>query len=486
MAEQLDNSINSLVAEQVNVQIHRLHQDTQDNLEEICPTLNHRLPFLILALKNLEERKAEFKNDSHEVWTQLIRLMQDIRKWDNKPTPIDLSVAPKCVELITELVSFRKSQPILGETARPEQESRDLMEIALDCARNVLTFLIGEILSLREIHSIAPKAESLFLDLTPKEEITSINADGENYLVKHEVKELSNFILETSVNFYTNLLTNIQNLNKLLILIHKLGQLQPCNPYPLNPIKPELISSVKKFEQFPEVNCCTAKMANHEIQIQYKQTIWQSRRIILLTVPFTHNIIQEELAQQVTKKYYNNPANASTGEKWSRRNRRPTINEMVQEDFQISNILNQRYFPQPQQVQQCHQMKRKCYQCGIEGQVWNQYPVLQQQFNEIGRKCYFCGEQGHTQTTCFMKRRTEFAQSPICCLCKRMGHKSFECPLQQNWRKKQQMAILESAAPLVCYNCREIGHKSFECPLKRTGQNHPNMPGPPLQKQGNQ
>jgi hypothetical protein len=71
--------------------------------------------------------------------------------------------------------------------------------IALDFARNVLTFLIAEILSLREIHSIAPKAESLFLDFTPNLEITSINEDGKYYLVEHEVGKLSNFIIETSV-----------------------------------------------------------------------------------------------------------------------------------------------------------------------------------------------------------------------------------------------------------------------------------------------
>ena len=89
MAEQLDNSINSLVVGQVDVQIHRLSEDTQENLEEMCTTLSHRLSFLNQALKTLEERKADFQKDSKEVWAQLIRLMQDIRKWDNKPTQID-------------------------------------------------------------------------------------------------------------------------------------------------------------------------------------------------------------------------------------------------------------------------------------------------------------------------------------------------------------------------------------------------------------
>ena len=138
MAERLDNSVQNLVAEQVDLRIHRLYQDTRDNWKEICPTLSHRLPFLTLALKNLEERKADFQKDSLEVWEQLIQLMQDICQWENKPNVIDLSVVTKVVELTTKLVSFCRSQPILGDTTRPEREYRTLTTIALSWASNQL------------------------------------------------------------------------------------------------------------------------------------------------------------------------------------------------------------------------------------------------------------------------------------------------------------------------------------------------------------
>ena len=123
MAEQLDNSINSLVAEQVEVQMHRLHQDILENWGEIWPTLNHRLPFLTLALKNLEERKADFKNDSHEVWAQLIRWMQDIRKWDNKPTKCRINNRTSIVSTIsTNIRENRRNrkgiQELDGDSAR--------------------------------------------------------------------------------------------------------------------------------------------------------------------------------------------------------------------------------------------------------------------------------------------------------------------------------------------------------------------------------
>jgi hypothetical protein len=101
---------------------------------------------------------------------------------------------------------------------------------------------------------------------------------------------------------------------------------------------------------------------------------------------------------------------------------------LQQQPLQQQNQVN---FPPPQPG---YQMQRRCYKCGVEGHIRSQCPVQQ----------------------------------------------------QSNWSQPQQMSILESANPPVCYTCREIGHKSFECPLKRTGQNHPNLPGPPLQKQGNQ
>ena len=296
MAEQLDNSIQSLVAEQVDVQIHRLYQDTRDNWQEVCPTLSHQLTFLTLALKK------ESQKDSLEVWEQLIQLMQDICQWENKPNVIDLSVVTKVVELTTKLVSFRRSQPILGDTTRPERESRTLTTIALSCARKVLTFLIGEILCLQQLLPLVPRGiGSFFLDITLNEEILSTDENGEYYLLEHEVGELSHFILESSVNFYTNLLTNILALNKLLTLIHKFGQLQPCNPYPLKTIKLELASLVNKLEHLPRKDWTTAKLTNQEVQIQFRKTIRESRKIFWLTIPLPRNIIQEEVVWQANR-----------------------------------------------------------------------------------------------------------------------------------------------------------------------------------------
>ena len=205
------------------------------------------------------------------------------------------------VELITKLVSFRQSQPITGDTTRPEQDTRALTKIALSCARKVLTFLIGEILSLHEILPRVPrKEESLILNFTLNEDITSIAEVGEYYLLDHEVGMLSDFVLDTSVNFYTNLLTNIQTLNKLLLLIHQLGQLQTCDPYPLKSINPELIRLVNTLEQLPKKDWRTDKLTNQEVQIQFRNTIRESRKIFWLTIPLPREIIQEEIVWQAT------------------------------------------------------------------------------------------------------------------------------------------------------------------------------------------
>ena len=170
MAEQLDNSIQSLVAEQVDVQIHRLYQDTRDNWKEVCPTLSHQFLFLTLALKNLDKRKADLKKKKQSRSVGAINSVNaEYSSVGNKPSLIDLSISTKVVELITKLVSFRQSQPISGGTTRPERHTRALTKIALSCAREVLTFLIGEILRLREILPIVPRKEgSLFLDFKTK------------------------------------------------------------------------------------------------------------------------------------------------------------------------------------------------------------------------------------------------------------------------------------------------------------------------------
>nr|CAH0100139.1 unnamed protein product [Daphnia galeata] len=144
-------------------------------------------------------------------------------------------------------------------------ESRTLTKIALSCARKVLTFLIGEILCLQQLLPLVPRGiGSFFLDITLNEDLLSTDKNGEYYLLEHEVGELSHFILESSVNFYTNLLTNIRTLNKILTLIHKLGQLQPCNPYPLKTIKPELdsLENNKGIEENILVNDPTSSQHN--------------------------------------------------------------------------------------------------------------------------------------------------------------------------------------------------------------------------------
>ena len=53
---------------------------------------------------------------------------------------------------------------------------------------------------------------------------------------------------------------------------------------------------------------------------------------------------------------------------------------------------------------------------------------IPEESDQLQKICYFCGETGHTQITCYKKRQTEYAETPICCLCRQMGHKSHQCP----------------------------------------------------------
>ena len=63
---------------------------------------------------------------------------------------------------------------------------------------------------------------------------------------------------------------------------------------------------------------------------------------------------------------------------------------------------------------------------------FNQQPRGTWQFDRDPISCYYCGEKGHTQNTCYALRRQKICtvQTRFCCLCRMVGHKSYQCPQQ--------------------------------------------------------
>ncbi len=103
MADHFEIQSNRLVAEQIEIRIQRTVEGAVLGRETIYPKVVHLLSSLILALESLEERKTDFQKKSQAVWTQLLRLFQNIRELDSESELIYLSAATKLAEITTEL-----------------------------------------------------------------------------------------------------------------------------------------------------------------------------------------------------------------------------------------------------------------------------------------------------------------------------------------------------------------------------------------------
>lgn len=103
MADHFEIQSNRLIVEQIEIRIRRTVEGAVLGPDAVYPKVVHLLPSLTLALKNLEERKTDFQKNSQVVWTQLLRLFQNIQELDTESEPIDLSVATKLAEITTEL-----------------------------------------------------------------------------------------------------------------------------------------------------------------------------------------------------------------------------------------------------------------------------------------------------------------------------------------------------------------------------------------------
>jgi hypothetical protein len=122
-------------------------------------------------------------------------------------------------------------------------------------------------------------------------------------------------------------------------------------------------------------------------------------------------------------------------------------------------------------------------------QIPNQPSTPTQQFTRFPLICFSCGVEGHVKNNCPVPRQQNF-QPNFSSNFQSNYQPNFQPNNQQNFQQSfsqnQQVEALESAKPPICYNCRGIGHKSFECQMKPMGPGHPNLPGPPPRKQGNQ
>jgi hypothetical protein len=159
-----------------------------------------QLPFLVLALKNVRERKRDFRSGNQLVWEQLIRLLQDLQTWETSQTPIDLTELTALTRVLVGLKEKRNLQKKLLERvailAKTDSQLRHLVETLLEQARRVLTFLLGQAQSLHEFLGFVPKEGKEFLDFSPRRELQELDEEGDYHNLAKEVGNTSFFLTE--------------------------------------------------------------------------------------------------------------------------------------------------------------------------------------------------------------------------------------------------------------------------------------------------
>jgi hypothetical protein len=200
--------------------IHQIYQNVVVDKTAQFPILTSQLPFLVLALKNVRERKRDFRSGNQLVWEQLIRLLQDLQTWETNQTPIDLTELTALTRVLVGLKERRNLQKKLLERvailARTDSQLRHLVETLLEQARRVLTFLLGQAQSLHEFLGFVPKEGKEFLDFSPRRELQELDEEGDYHNLAKEVGNTSFFLTESRLNFQNTFLENIQTIGTYL------------------------------------------------------------------------------------------------------------------------------------------------------------------------------------------------------------------------------------------------------------------------------
>ncbi|KZR98497.1 Uncharacterized protein APZ42_006059, partial [Daphnia magna] len=64
---------------QLNLSLRHLFNKIKSSQQKIFQPKTSQLPYLLLAIKSLKEREADFQSTDPKIWVQLIWLIQDIR-----------------------------------------------------------------------------------------------------------------------------------------------------------------------------------------------------------------------------------------------------------------------------------------------------------------------------------------------------------------------------------------------------------------------
>lgn len=229
------------MAVRVYDKIHRLYRELLVEKTVQFPVLTSQLPFFVLALQNIRERREDFLSDSRPVWKQLIRLLQDLQAWETKQPTINLIELTELTRLLIGLIERKNSLRGTAEPVATKSELCHMVESLVDKARKILTFVLGQLRSLQELIDFVPKEREDFLHFLPRKELQAIDEEGEYHNLVKEIGDVSLFLNDSFLHFQKTILEDIQSLAFYLTLINQV--------YPLQPLRPEIVRLSRKLNQ---------------------------------------------------------------------------------------------------------------------------------------------------------------------------------------------------------------------------------------------
>jgi hypothetical protein len=108
-----------------------------------------------------------------------------------------------------------------------------MIESLVDQARKILTFVLGQLRTLRELIDFVPKEREDFLHFLPRQELQAIDEEGEYHNLVKEIGDVSLFLNDSLLHFQKTILEDIQSLARYLTLVNQI--------YPLQPLRPEIV-----------------------------------------------------------------------------------------------------------------------------------------------------------------------------------------------------------------------------------------------------
>jgi hypothetical protein len=219
---------------QVDEQILRLYLDVKEPSNKILPDLTSQFPFLNLALHTLKERRNDFQSGERKIWKQLRELMRDIKWTIDDPKPIDLTQAFYTLQCLTHLVESQTTPPTPIISKKSKTILKETKEIFLTYTRRILTFQLGQYLSLRTLEEYVPRQPAAFLGFVKREDIANRDESGDYHeFLLNQIEFMFDFLHETFDTFQKIFLENTQTLIQFLKKLHKIQS--------INNFQPELI-----------------------------------------------------------------------------------------------------------------------------------------------------------------------------------------------------------------------------------------------------